>query len=81
MVAGASTVIGGPIGRTRVARRSWWTPLRVVLLLAILASALGAAIDSPVQHEGLGRRVRARSAAAATATSSICTGGAASTRV
>ncbi len=54
MVAGASTVIGGPIGRRAVARRSWWTPLRVVLLLSILASALGAAIDSPCSTKAWG---------------------------
>ncbi len=47
MVRGASTAIGGPIGRHADPRRSWWTPLRIVLLLSIIASALGAAIDSP----------------------------------
>lgn len=54
MVAGASTVIGGPIGRRAVARRTWWTPLRIVLLLSILASALGAAIDSPCSTKAWG---------------------------
>ncbi|MCZ3385600.1 MAG: glycosyltransferase 87 family protein [Actinomycetia bacterium] len=54
MVAGASTVIGGPIGRRAIATRSWWTPLRIVLLLAILASALGAAIDSPCSTKAWG---------------------------
>ena len=54
IVAGASTVIGGPIGRRAVHRRSWWTPLRIVLLLSILASALGAAIDSPCSTKAWG---------------------------
>jgi uncharacterized membrane protein len=47
VVRGASTLIGGPVGRRAVTGRSWWSPLRVVLLLAVLASALGAAIDTP----------------------------------
>lgn len=54
MAAGASTVIGGPIGRHANPRRSWWTPLRIVLLISILASALGAAIDSPCSTKAWG---------------------------
>jgi uncharacterized membrane protein len=54
MVAGASTVVGGPLGRHANPRRSWWTPLRIVLLLSILASALGAAIDSPCSTKAWG---------------------------
>jgi len=54
MAARASTVIGGPLGRHANPRRSWWTPLRIVLLLSILASALGAAIDSPCSTKAWG---------------------------
>lgn len=54
IVAGASTAIGGPVGRHADTRRSWWSPLRVVVLLAILASALGAAIDSPCSTKAWG---------------------------
>jgi uncharacterized membrane protein len=53
-VAGASTAIGGPLGRRADPRRSWWSPLRIVLLLAIMASALGAAIDSPCSTKAWG---------------------------
>jgi uncharacterized membrane protein len=35
------------MGRRAIVTRSWWTPIRIVLLLCVLASALGAAIDSP----------------------------------
>ena len=47
IVRGATTSIGGPIGRRAVVRRAWWNPVRIVVLLAVLASALGFAIDSP----------------------------------
>ncbi|HEX5017975.1 MAG TPA: glycosyltransferase 87 family protein [Actinomycetes bacterium] len=47
IVRGASTAIGGPMGKRAVVGRAWWNPIRIMLLLAILASALGAAIDSP----------------------------------
>jgi len=41
LVAAVSEVVGGPVG-PRVGRsRSWWTPLRVLLVLAALAMALG----------------------------------------
>lgn len=52
MVTGASTAIGGPIGRRADPQRSWWSPLRIVLLLSILASAFGAALDSPCSTTG-----------------------------
>jgi uncharacterized membrane protein len=47
IVRGATTSIGGPMGRRARLARSWWSPVRILLLVAILASALGAAIDSP----------------------------------
>jgi uncharacterized membrane protein len=41
-VAAASAVIGGPLGRHAVVGRSrFWTPLRVILLLAVLVLAAG----------------------------------------
>lgn len=47
VVRGASAFIGGPIGRRAVVGRAWWNPIRVLVLLAVLASGLGAAIDAP----------------------------------
>jgi uncharacterized membrane protein len=44
----ASRIVGGPLGRHAVLGRSWfWTPLRVVLLLATLALALGWLAKAP----------------------------------
>lgn len=54
MVAGASAAIGGPIGRHANVARSWWSPVRIMLLLAIMASALGAAIDTPCSTKAWG---------------------------
>jgi uncharacterized membrane protein len=48
MVASASALIGGPLGRHAVVGRSrFWTPLRVVLLLAVLTCALGWLLKAP----------------------------------
>jgi uncharacterized membrane protein len=41
VVAGASEAFGGPLGRHALIGRSWWSPIRVVILLAIIASFLG----------------------------------------
>jgi len=41
LTAAVSEVVGGPVGTRVGASRSWWTPLRVLLVLAALASALG----------------------------------------
>ena len=54
MVAGASAAVGGPIGRHANPRRAWWNPVRIVLLLAICASALGAAVDTPCSTKAWG---------------------------
>jgi len=54
MVAGASSAIGGPIGRHASAARSWWSPVRILLVMAILASAIGAAIDTPCSTKAWG---------------------------
>ncbi|MFZ0322763.1 MAG: hypothetical protein WAN48_01375 [Actinomycetes bacterium] len=47
VVAGASELIGGPVGRRAVVGGSWWTPMRVVLVLVVLASLLGVLADEP----------------------------------
>jgi len=43
LVSGLSDGIGGPVGRHAAigARRSWWTPLRVIVALAVVFSVLG----------------------------------------
>ncbi|WP_018504071.1 glycosyltransferase family 87 protein [Parafrankia discariae] len=48
VVAGASELIGGPPGRHALpgAGRSWWTPLRVLMLLVTLTCVLGYAQKS-----------------------------------
>ncbi|MBV9312341.1 MAG: DUF2029 domain-containing protein [Pseudonocardia sp.] len=48
IVAAASTVIGGPLGRhALVGRARFWTPLRVVLLLATVTVAMGWLLKAP----------------------------------
>lgn len=48
MVAQASALIGGPLGRHAVVGRSrFWTPLRAILLLAVLTCALGWLLKAP----------------------------------
>jgi len=41
VVAGASRYVGGPWGRHARRRWSWWTPVRVALVLTVLSSLLG----------------------------------------
>jgi len=41
LVRRASEVLGGPVGRRALTGRSWWTPLRVLLALTFLTSAVG----------------------------------------
>ena len=43
----ATTRVGGPIGRHALAGRGWWTPLRVVLLIATVCFGLGVVQKSP----------------------------------
>ena len=52
LAAAASRVIGGPLGRhALVGRARFWTPLRVVLLIAVAVLALGWLAKSPcLQH-------------------------------
>ncbi len=54
MAAGASLAIGGPMGRHANPTRAWWSPLRIMLLFAICASAFGAAIDTPCSTKAWG---------------------------
>jgi hypothetical protein len=51
VVRSASTAIGGPVGDHARLGSSWWTPIRVMLLLVMLASAVGVALDQPCRSE------------------------------
>jgi uncharacterized membrane protein len=53
-VAGASEVIGGPVGRYAALGTSWWTPIRVMLVLVVLASAFGVLLDQPCRRSAWG---------------------------
>lgn len=47
----ASTAVGGPWGRHGIVGRQWfWTPLRVILLMAVVLLALGWLQKSPCQN-------------------------------
>ena len=46
VVAAVSEVVGGPVGE-HAGRHPWWTPLRVVLLLAALSLSLGMVAKAP----------------------------------
>ncbi|MGZ4665124.1 MAG: glycosyltransferase family 87 protein, partial [Frankiaceae bacterium] len=54
LVRGLSDGIGGPVGRHAAvgARRSWWTPLRVIVALAVLFSVLGWVQKLPCRDPG-----------------------------
>ena len=55
LAATASSVIGGPLGRHAVVGRSrFWTPLRVVLLAAVLTLALGWLVKAPCLQQHIG---------------------------
>lgn len=49
-VALASEIIGGPVGRHARLGTSWWSPIRVMLVLVVLASALGVVLDQPCRR-------------------------------
>ena len=52
VVTAASEVIGGPLGPRAIVGRSWWTPLRVLVLLAVVASLVGIYQHSPCVKSG-----------------------------
>ncbi len=50
---GAAAVIGGPLGRfARVPASSWWTPGRILIVMAALAYSLGFLLDVPCTMNG-----------------------------
>ena len=52
-VATASRIVGGPLGRhALIGRSAFWTPLRVVLLLAVVVLALGWLGKAPCLQQG-----------------------------
>jgi uncharacterized membrane protein len=60
LAAAASTVIGGPLGRHAVVGRSrFWTPLRVLLLAAVLTLAAGWLVKAPCLQQEPGPDSRA----------------------
>lgn len=50
-VAGISEGVGGPVG-SRTGRHPWWTPTRVVLILAALCFCLGMVQKAPCFNDG-----------------------------
>jgi len=52
IAAAGSELIGGPIGRRALTGRYWWTPVRVVLLVAMGMFALGMVQKLPCYESG-----------------------------
>ncbi|MFH8582597.1 hypothetical protein ACH4EF_42500, partial [Streptomyces zaomyceticus] len=50
VAAAGSELIGGPIGRRALLGTTWWTPVRVVVLVAIGMFALGLVQKAPCYH-------------------------------
>ncbi|MEU6279679.1 glycosyltransferase 87 family protein [Streptomyces sp. NPDC047028] len=50
VAAAGSELIGGPIGRWALLGTSWWTPVRVIALVAIGMFALGLVQKAPCYH-------------------------------
>ncbi|MBC2865874.1 glycosyltransferase family 87 protein [Streptomyces mexicanus] len=50
VAAAGSELIGGPLGRRALLGTSWWTPVRVVALVAIGMFALGLVQKAPCYH-------------------------------
>ncbi|MEU6404181.1 glycosyltransferase 87 family protein [Streptomyces sp. NPDC046985] len=50
VAAAGSELIGGPLGRHALLGTSWWTPVRVVVLVAIGMFALGLVQKAPCYH-------------------------------
>lgn len=54
VAAAASTAIGGPVGRRARLGTSWWSPIRVLLVLAIVSAAVGVGLDQPCRSDAWG---------------------------
>jgi uncharacterized membrane protein len=54
-IAAGCEVLGGPMGRRAAPSSSWWTPLRVVLALAVVALALGVVEREPCRAHAWSR--------------------------
>ncbi|MEU6088642.1 glycosyltransferase 87 family protein [Streptomyces sp. NPDC047085] len=52
VAAAGSELIGGPIGRRALLGTSWWTPVRIVALVAIGMFALGLVQKAPCYNSG-----------------------------
>ncbi|MET8943206.1 glycosyltransferase 87 family protein [Streptomyces sp. NPDC004542] len=52
VAAAGSELIGGPVGRRALLGTSWWTPVRIVALVAIGMFALGLVQKAPCYHSG-----------------------------
>lgn len=52
VAASGSMIIGGPFGRFARAGSSWWTPIRVLIVMASAAYALGFLLDYPCMSNG-----------------------------
>ncbi|MDO0926872.1 glycosyltransferase 87 family protein [Streptomyces sp. TG1A-8] len=50
VAASASELIGGPLGRYALAGTPWWTPVRIITLVAIGMFALGLVQKAPCYH-------------------------------
>jgi len=50
LVRGLSVQIGGPLGRHAGSSRRWWTPLRIAIVVALVAIALGWHIKAPCNN-------------------------------
>ena len=57
-IARGATVIGGPIGSRGDPGRAWWSPLRVSVVVAVLAYAVSLAIRIPCVNTGFGGLTR-----------------------
>ncbi|PZF83716.1 glycosyltransferase family 87 protein [Jiangella anatolica] len=52
VVRGLSEAVGGPLGRRAAARRRWWGPVRIALLVAVVVLAVGFLADEPCRSAG-----------------------------
>lgn len=50
-VGSLSGLIGGPLGRFALTGRSWWTPIRVMLLMVVVTCSLGVLADQPCRAD------------------------------